>query len=60
MVYAIKNNRQYPKSKEMEMELKSIYNQLCEKSNDKNGGLNSSGSEDSDSEDLKVYNGFTS
>ena len=57
-MYSSKKNTEYPKNKEMEIELKSPYTKLCGTENDNNSGSNSSRSDDSDSEDLKVSDGF--
>ena len=58
LVHAM-NNRERPKSKEMEIALKLTYIKLYGRSNDSNSSLGSSGSEDSDGEDLETYDGFT-
>ena len=60
LVHAIKNNRECPESKETDIELKLTYNKLCRRLNDNNIGSDSSGNEDSDSEDLELYDSFAS
>ena len=57
-MHEIKNNRERLESKEMEIELKSIYNKLYGRFNDNTSGSGHFGSEDSDGEDLEAYDDF--
>ena len=58
-MHANKNSRNGPKSKEMETELISKYFMLYRRSSGNKSSPDSSTSEYSDSEDLKVNDGFS-